>query len=70
MNDSNYDGDGGVGGDDGVDGDGNGAVGVDDNGVDGDVNGAVGGDDGAEASCEATGSFQLLQGDKSSPPPP
>ena len=58
MNDSNYDGDGGVGGNDG------------DNGVDGDVNGAVGGDDGGEASCEATGSFQLLQEDKSSPPPP
>ena len=44
---------------------------MDDNGVDGDVNGAGAGvDDGAEASCEATGSFQLLQGDKSSPPPP
>ena len=48
----------------------NGAVGRDDGDIDGDVDGGVGEDDGGEASCEVTGNSELLQADKSSPPPP
>ena len=48
----------------------NGAVGDDDGDDGGECDGGVGGDDGGEASCEVTGSSELLQADKSSPPPP